>query len=83
MTRNMAETHDWLSCSCTAFMPWRWVGRAGALMLLLKHVQGWMPWDTSVATPSPTCLMGSSPSIPRRRTGTARRRWRVSLRHSV
>ena len=34
MMRKIAGIHSWMLCYCTSFMPWRWVVRAGALMLL-------------------------------------------------
>src|SRR5437762_9797153 len=50
---------------------------------LLKHAQGWMLWDTGVADAIAAMPMGKSLPTPRRHTGTARKRWRVSLRHLV
>ena len=34
MMRKIAGIHRWMQCYCTSFMPWRWVVRASALMLL-------------------------------------------------
>ena len=42
---------------------------------LLKHTQGWLLWDIGVPEAIAALPEGQKPPIPRRHTGTVRRRW--------